>query len=150
LCLWPATARAQASIPNPTAPLLFPAVQFGAPARVTGGLGVLIPFGDNRSAARGQGLMVEGSAGQSGMRGSIGPLFFHEYFGLDARAVVQRTWGDPLNASTDSTYLGVEGGMSIAYVRVSIGVAQRLAGPEGPHATILTWSAGVQVPIKTR
>jgi hypothetical protein len=149
LLICPAAAAQTTAIPNHAEPVLFPAVQFGAPARLTGGLAVLLPYGDNRSAFRGQGVMLEGSAGQSGARASGGVFTFEEYFGLDARAVLQRTWGDPLRASTDSTYLGVEGGVSIAYVRVSAGVARRISGPSGAHATILMWSAGIQFPIGT-
>jgi hypothetical protein len=144
-----ATADAQ-TIPNPSNPVLFPAVQFGAPARWTGGIGVLLPYGDNRSAQRGQGLMVEASAGQSGARVSAGPFWFEEYLGLDGRIVLQRTWGHALRAATGSTYLGAEGGVSIAYLRLSAGVAWRVAGPTGRHGTIFLWGAGLQFPRRTR
>jgi hypothetical protein len=41
----------------------------------------------------------------------------------------------------------VEAGLSIAYVRVSAGVARRLSGPSAPDATIATWTTGVQFPF---
>lgn len=125
--------------------LLLPAVQYGAPLRLSGGLSVFVPLGETGTMFR-QGLIVEGSAGRAGGRASIGLARFIEAFGLDGRAVVTRTWSSPLDAATDSTYGGIEAGLSIAYVRVSAGVARRIAGASGPDATIFTWGAAFQLP----
>ena len=133
--------------PQPDMSIMFlPAVQFEAPARLTAGLSVFFPTKAEPGFRR-EGFIVEARAGQSGGRLAFGRVGYLEYLGLDARVFAGRTWGDPLNASTDSTYAGVEGGMTIAYVRVALGVAQRLSGPSGKHGTVLTWSAGVHVPF---
>lgn len=133
--------------PAPDLSLMFlPSVQFEAPSRLSGGLSVFIPTSDDPGSGRG-GYIVEARAGRNGARVAFGRAGYLEYLGLDARAFVMRTWSDPLNASTDSTYAGAEGGLSIAYVRVALGVGQRVAGPSGKHGTIFTWSAGVQLPL---
>jgi hypothetical protein len=138
---------AAARQPAPDLSLMFlPAVQFEAPGRVTAGLSVFIPTSDDPGSGR-DGWIVEARAGQSAGRLAFGRAGYLEYLGLDARAFVSRTWGDPLNASPDATYLGAEAGLSIAYVRVAVGAARRVAGPEGRHATVFTWSAGIQVPF---
>ena len=126
-------------------PLFLPGVHYGAPLEIAGGLAVYFETkvdGDFTS-----GLIVEGSGGQGGVRASFGVASFLEYMGLDARAVVHRTAAHPRGASADSTYLGGEAGLTIAYVRASLGVAQRIAGPDGEHGTILTWTVGVHVPL---
>ena len=133
--------------PAPDLSVMFlPAVQFEAPGRITAGLSVFIPT-HAEGGERRDGWIVEARAGQSGGRLAFGRQGYLEYFGLDARAFVSRTWKRPLNASTDSTYVGAEGGMTIAYVRVALGIAQRVAGPSGDHRTVLTWSAGVHIPL---
>jgi hypothetical protein len=136
--------------PQPDLSLMFlPSVQYGAPMRISAGVSVFIPTAASGGFRR-DGYIVEAAAGQSGARLSLGRVGYLEYFGLDARAVFSRTWGSPLRASTDSTYAGVEGGMTIAYVRVSIGVAQRLSGASGQHGTTVTWSAGVHYPLHAK
>jgi len=130
-------ARAQA--------LFLPSAQYGGPLKISGGLAVFVPIGETRTEFR-QGIEVEGSAGQGGARASVGLARFLEAFGLDARAVLTRTWSSPRDASPDSTYGGIEAGVSIAYVRVSVGVAHRIAGASGPDATIVTWGAALQLP----
>ena len=127
-------------------PMFLPSVQFEAPGRLTAGLSVFLPTRDEPGSGR-DGWIVEARAGQSGGRLAFGRAGYLEYLGLDARAFVGRTWRDPLNASPDSTYVGAEGGLSIAYVRVAVGVAQRVAGPSGSKGTVLTWSAGLQLPL---
>ena len=146
-CLLAGPAQAQ-----PTAPpdaysdvMFLPGVQYGGPLRISGGLAVFVPVGEVRTDFR-EGVVVEASGGQGGVRVSAGLARFLEAFGLDSRAVLTRTWSSPLNASADSTYGGLEAGLSIAYVRVSVGVGHRIAGPSGPDATIVTWGAGVQLP----
>lgn len=127
--------------------LFLPSVQFGTPLKTSAGLGIFIATkveGGDRTA----GLIVEGSAGQGGVRGSFGRASYIEYMGLDLRGVFQRTGSSPRGASARASYVGAEAGLTIAYVRLSIGVGQRVAGPDGEHRTILTWTAGIQIPIK--
>ena len=126
--------------------MFLPAVQFEAPARLTAGVSVFFPTKAEPGPRR-EGWMAEARAGQSGGRVAFGRAGYLEYFGLDTRVFVGRTWGEPLNASPDSTYAGVEGGVTVAYVRVALGVAQRLSGPSGKHGTVITWSAGLHVPL---
>jgi len=136
----------QPAQPHASSDVLFlPAVQYGGPLRISGGLAVFVPIGD-RGTSRRQGVVIEGSGGQGGARLSAGLARFIEAFGLDARAVLNRTWSSPLGASPDSTYGGLEAGLSIAYVRVSVGVAHRISGASGPDATILTWGVALQLP----
>ena len=126
--------------------LFIPAVQYGDPLRISGGLAVFVPVGETGTFFR-QGVVVEGGAGQGGARISGGVARFLEDFGLDARAVLSRTWSSPRHASPDSTYGGLEAGLSFAYVRVSAGVAHRISGPPEPDdATILTWGVALQLP----
>ena len=141
----PLAAAAQPSPAHDHGPLFLPGVHYGAPLEIAGGLAVYFETrvdGDFTS-----GLIVEGSAGQGGARLSFGVASFLEYLGLDARGVVHRTVAHPRGASADSTYLGGEAGLTIAYVRASVGVAQRITGPAGEHGTILTWTVGVHVPL---
>ena len=125
--------------------LFLPGIQYGAPLRTSGGLAVFVPVGE-RGTSRRQGVIVEGSGGQGGVRVSAGLARFVEAFGLDGRLVVNRTWSSPLGASPDSTYGGLEAGLSIAYVRLSVGVSHRVSGASGPDGTILTWGAAFQLP----
>jgi hypothetical protein len=111
------------------------------------GLAVFVPTKVD-GGFRTRGFIVEGSAGQGGARGSFGFASYLEYMGLDFRGVFTRTGGSPRGASAASTYIGGEAGLTIAYVRVSAGIGQRIAGPDGDHRTIFAWSAGIQIPIK--
>lgn len=111
----------------------------------------MIPFG--RPGRNGQpGLEVEASAGVGGARLALGRASFFGGEGdpilivVDILVGLTRTWNSPDRASSDSTYVGLEYGMMGLAVRVSAGVAHRVAGPEGPKATIFTWSVGMQAP----
>lgn len=127
-------------------PMFLPAVSYGTPLRLSAGLSVFLPAVDLPGGRR-DGFIVEAAAGQGGARLAFGHARFLEYVGVDARLVAARTWDSPRGASAKSTYGGVEAGLTLAYVRVSAGVARRLAGPDGPDKTIFTWSAGFQYPI---
>ena len=118
-----ATAHAQdpAPAPKPPAPLFIPGIQYGAPLKISGGLAVYLPAREE-GGFRSEGWIVEGSAGQAGARGSFGVARFLEYLGLDARAVLHRTWG----------------------------VAHRLSGSTAGEATMFSWSVGVQYPFSAR
>jgi len=126
--------------------MFLPSVQVEAPARLTAGLSVFFPTRAEGGFHR-DGYIVEARAGIGGGRVAVGRAGYLEYLGIDTRLFLVRTWNVPLNAPKDSTYAGVEGGVSIAYIRASLGVAQRLSGPSGPYGTVLTWSAGFQLPF---
>lgn len=127
-------------------PMFLPSVQVEAPSRLTAGVSVFLPTRAEGGFRR-DGYIFEARAGIGGGRIAAGLAGYLEYLGLDARLFVARTWNTPLNASNDSTCAGLEGGLSIAYFRGSLGVAQRLSGPSGPYGTVLTWSFGLQVPF---
>lgn len=147
-CVFTGVAHAQQKAQgDPSDGLLFlPGAQYGTPMQTSAGLAMFVPTSDPSRARRG-GFLVEGSAGQGGARVSAGPAAFLEYAGLDTRAVLSRMWTSPRGATPHSTYAGLEAGITIAYVRLSAGVAHRIAGAPGPHATIFTWGAGLQFPF---
>lgn len=148
LCTWVSAAHAQQQAQaDSSEDLLFLAsAQYGRPIRSSVGLAVFVPTGERRHPIR-DGFLVEGSVGQGGTRVSAGPAAFLEYIGLDVRAVLSRTGASPRGATPGSTYGGLEGGITIAYVRVSAGVARRVAGASGRNATIFVWGAGLQFPF---
>ncbi len=129
--------------------ILLPTVHYGTPLRVAAGVGVYVPTHEE-GGFRGRGFIGDAGVGQGGVRASFGCASFLENFGLDLRGVFTRTWKSPRVAPAESTYAGAEAGVTIGYVHASVGVARRLAGPPGSHATLFTWTAGLHVPIKTR
>ena len=95
---------------------------------------------------------MTGSAGAGGFRVAAGgaALALEGPFlttGFDALFTVSRTGHTPRGAAADSTYLGGEAGLIIMSVRLSAGVAHRVAGASGSKATIFTWNVGVQIPL---
>jgi hypothetical protein len=140
-----ATSAYAQTPPHDHGPLFLPGVQYGTPLKIAAGLAVY--FETSADGDFTKGFIVEAGAGQGGVRASFGLASFLEYMGLDARGVVHRTFAHPRGASSESTYLGGEAGLTIAYVRLSLGVAQRIAGPSGEDRTILTWTVGVHVPL---
>jgi hypothetical protein len=138
-------------------PVLLVGGQYGGPTRLVGTAGVLIapprPFtpGSSPDSSR-AGFVVHAGAGTGGIRVAAGgaALAFEGPFlttGFDGLFTLTRTRQAPRGASPDSTYVGAEAGLVIMSVRFSAGVARRAAGPAGPHATIVTWSLGLQLPI---
>jgi hypothetical protein len=92
------------------------------------------------------GLLTRVSAGQGGIKGSVGagavalvgPLMAG---GASVNAVVMRTWGSPVGATGHGTYVGGELEFALI-VRGTIGVAWRLGG-DAPKDKLVTWSVGV-------
>ena len=154
----PVTAAAQTdAAERASRPLFLVGARFDAPARavVSGGLlfqvGKLTTgsdFGDSVVAHRG--LEVEASAGLGAWRLAAGyarrvksrngPVLFGE----DLLASVTRTRDEPRGATPDSTYVGVEAGLTLIAIRFSAGVAHRVSGPSGPHRTMFIWSVGLR------
>lgn len=91
---------------------------------------------------------IEASAhlGVGGWRVAAGPAW-GPLFGANVLLTATRTWSSPRGASGESTYVGVEGGYQILFVRSSVGIARRVSGPPGPKRTIPTWSVAVRVPL---
>ncbi|HMD36419.1 MAG TPA: hypothetical protein VKH42_15690 [Vicinamibacterales bacterium] len=150
-----APARAQASAADAE---YRPTVLFGAGyasrTQLTGEVGLLIPVvkpehGDDLGDTLGhKGLEIEASAGTGGVRVAAGAAWLAKagggpvLFAADVLGTVTRTSVAPRGAGGDSTYVGVEAGWTVMMVRVSAGVAHRVAGPDGPHETAFTWSVG--------
>jgi|SRR5262245_5987580 len=150
-------ARAQvAQTATDSRPVVLVGARYAAPTRSTGGLGLLIPFrkprqdGDLGDLRDHGGLEIEASAGVGGARLALGPAWVGKppggpaLFGGDVLVGLTRTWNSPRGASSGSSYVGLEGGLTLLMVRFSAGIAHRLTGPEGSNATIFTWGVGVQ------
>jgi hypothetical protein len=147
LSLFSGAVHAQQATPSQDhKPVFLPSVQYGSPLRTSGGLGVFLPTKDEGGFRR-RGFIVGGDVGQGGAKASFGAASIVEYLEADARGVIYRTWASPRQATGHATYAGAEAGIMIAYVRVSAGVAHRVGGAEGPHATIFSWNAGLQFPF---
>jgi hypothetical protein len=135
--------------PAPGAPyyLVLPSISYGAPLRTSASVALFRSNPNPRQEQLIDGWIAEGGAGRGGVRFSAGYASFLEYLGLDLRGAVTRTFGSPRSATPRSTYAGVEGGITIAYARFTVGIARRLGG-SGDKAAIFSWTAGVQIPIK--
>jgi hypothetical protein len=138
-------------------PVVLVGGHYGSPDRASASAGVLIapprPLASGTAPDSSRaGILVKGTAGSGGFSfGAGGSALALEgpYLttGFDALFTVTRTGKTPRDAGADSTYVGVEGGLVLMSVRLSAGVAHRVAGPPGPKATIFTWRAGVQLPL---
>jgi hypothetical protein len=142
-------------------PVVLLSGQYGAPARYSGSLAVLIPVerssgSDTVPVATTRGPLIGATGGAGAGRLELGyvalvssgsPIWS---FGFDGRASIMRTWESAKEAAPGSTYIGLEAGIMLSLVRLSVGVGQRIAGASGDHGTIITWSAGIQVPIGGR
>jgi hypothetical protein len=133
----PRTAHAQEAVAAASSPKLFllTGVQYSKPTRVSADLGFLVAKGDSRSEVRG--FFLEGGVGQEGVRAAagLGVWGIADDGGFDIRGVLTRTWDSPRGASPNSTYYGVEAGMTLWYIfRVSVGVAHRLSDVPGDDA----------------
>jgi hypothetical protein len=113
---------------------------YDAPTRLTGNVGM--QWWRESAGSYPDGLIVETGVGQSGLRVSAGPFRSGEDAWVDVRGVLTRTWADPIWATSSSTYVGAEAGVTFMFVRVAAGVSHRVAGPDGPHGTVFT--CGVQ------
>jgi hypothetical protein len=153
MCVASATPiLAQDASPPHGDPVVFYDVHGGAPLRLSGGAALLLPFGkitDDDNLARQNAVEIQASGGMGGARVAGGLAFLTGPFGPDVLFSVNRTWASPRGATAHATYLGLEGGYVWLILRVSAGVAQRVAGPAGPKATIFTWQVGAQVPLCT-
>jgi hypothetical protein len=117
----------------------------------------LYDFVNSQSGRSGRcGIIIEAGLGHGGARYSAGVWAIDDSSfatgdtgsGFDVRFVMNRTFSSPRGATPNSKYIGFEAGMRIAYIfRISAGVSRRISGPSGPHGTLITWSAGAQIPI---
>lgn len=131
-------------------------LSFGTSERTSASLGV--SFGDripgeveDEGFALGTGPVVEATVGLGGAKVGAGRsvlLLTDKKSGriyADWKAVATRTWDRPRGASAHATYLGLEGGLSLSFVRFTLGVAKRLEEKSRGANVLVTWGAGLQV-----
>ncbi len=149
LLAWPAQARAGA----------FPywGLSYGSPERTAAHVGV--SFGDDvpgagvEGFAMGSGTIVEATVGMGAGTFGIGKslVILTEEKSVrvlaDLKAIASRTWDEPRAASANSTYLGVEGGLSVAFVRFTLGVSKRLEERIEGDEWMYHWGVGIQIRI---
>lgn len=101
----------------------------------------------------GSGTIVEATAGLGAGTFGIGRsmvILTEEHSArvlADLKAIVSRSWDEPRSASPNSTYLGVEGGLSVSFVRVTLGVSKRLGDRLSGNEWLFHWGAGIQIRI---
>jgi hypothetical protein len=130
-------------------------LSFGTAERAAAHLGVSfgdhIPEAGSEGFAMGTGTVLEGTLGMGAGRIGIGRslVILTEEKSIrvlaDLKGVVTRTWDEPRGASRNATYLGVEGGLSVAFVRLTMGVSKRLEDKPSGADVLFTWGLGVQV-----
>lgn len=130
-------------------------LSFGTPQRATAHLGVSfgrdIPTEAEDGVAMGSGPVVEAALGVGGAKLGMGRSFLllteekSVRVFADLKAVGFRTWDRPRGASAHASYLGVEGGLSVAFVRFTVGVARRLEDKARGSRTLVTWGVGTQI-----
>jgi len=147
--LWPSEARAGA--------FPFWGLSYGSLERWAGHLGLSfgydVPGAGIEGFALGSGTIVEATVGVGAGTLGIGKslVILTEEKSLrvitDVKAIVSRTWDEPRAASPNSTYLGVEGGLSVAFVRFTLGVSKRLEDRLEGDEWMYHWGVGIQVRI---
>jgi hypothetical protein len=132
-------------------------LSFGTAERAAAHVGVSfgqdIPGAGTEGFAMGSGPVIEATLGMGAGRIGVGRslLVLTEEKSIrvlaDLKAVATRTWDEPRGASHHATYLGVEGGLSVAFVRLTMGVSKRLEDKPSGASALFTWGLGVQVRI---
>lgn len=132
-------------------------LSFGTSERTAVSLGVT--FGDrvpgevSEGFALGTGPILEATVGMGGAKFGAGKSFLvltdqkSIRMLADWKAVATRTWDRPRGASAHATYLGLEGGLSLSFVRFNLGVAKRLEEKSRGADVLVTWGIGAQVRI---
>ena len=96
-----------------------------------------------------QGFLVQAEAGSGGGKLSLGvgarahvdEEDFRGTVGVGLRASLVRTWGSPIGAEPDLTYLGPELDLSVLRINLSLGVLWRVSGNTGSSA-LFSWGLG--------
>jgi hypothetical protein len=149
LACWPSSARAGA--------FPFWGLSYGSPERWAGHVG--LSFGDDvpgsgiEGFAFGTGTVLETTVGVGAGSFGIGKSLVllteekHLRAVADLKGIVTRTWNEPRAASADSTYLGVEGGLSVTFVRFTLGVTKRIEERTRGDEWMYHWGVGIQIRI---
>jgi hypothetical protein len=140
-------------------PLVLLGAQYGAPMRTSASVGILRsadPGRGSRSASSSHtrsGLLIAGTVGTGGEQfalGLAGLVTERSYlliYGFDIRATLTRTRKSPRGATPESTYGGVEAGLTVSILRVSAGYGRRLSSVPAADRNAFTWSVGAQFPL---
>ncbi len=141
LVLLPLCVRAQ-DLPGTTAdPRVSPSIglHYGGPIRTSLALGLLIDVNEQRNES----LVVAGELGQQGNELSVGIQKMRGQFGsgFSLRAVALRTHDEPWNASPNTTYVGTEAHLMIAFgVGGRIGYLRRVTKQVDPeHDNVMSF-----------
>jgi hypothetical protein len=149
----------QAPVPErATRPLFLTGVKKSGPLNGAGMVGLLIPLkplgrsGDLGGQLRAyRGVILEAGAGSDGFEAGVGwarrlkePRRF-AIFGEDVMAKAFRKRSATEGAGTDATYVGGEVGLTLLTLRVGVGAATRVEGPESSDRTIFTWGVGFHI-----
>lgn len=132
-------------------------LSFGSPERAAAHLGVSfgedVPDARTEGFAMGSGTIAEVAigmgAGTLGIGRSMVILTEEKSVRVlaDLKAIVCRSWDESRSASPNSTYLGVEGGLSVAFVRFTMGVSKRLEERTEGDDWLYHWGVGIQIRI---
>jgi hypothetical protein len=157
----PFAVAAQAKAPAPSVdrthrPIYFAGGEKSRPLGEAATIGLLIPL---RPAGRSsdingsfhsyQGLVVEGAAGAEGLGVAAGwgrrlkERRGFAWFGEDVMATAFRTKKSLDGLEANTTYVGGEVGLTTLLMRVSVGAATRVSGPEWADRTIFTGGVGI-------
>jgi hypothetical protein len=128
---------------------------YAAPVRWNVGASLLFSHEEVKNSGGASCITVGGSLGRGGMQVWGGKALIGDLGGegpgvraavaVDVRAVVARTWDDPLFAAANSTYVGGEVGVGFL-LRLSVGYGKRISGPSTDHGHIVTWGVGAEIP----
>lgn len=153
-----ATAKATPFVDRSHRPIVFAGGEKSRPLQEAATLGMLIPLPPSRlsSDINGsfhayRGVIVEGAVGNEGLGVAAGwgrrlkePRGF-AWFGEDVMATMYRTKASRDGLTADTTYVGGEVGFTTLMMRVSLGAATRVSGPEWADRTIFTGGIGVSI-----
>jgi hypothetical protein len=97
-----------------------------------------------------RGFVLEVGAGSGGGKMSLGlgaraRVENEDFRGVAAAALklsVARTWGSPIGARPDTTYLGPEMSVGVAKIGINLGLLWRVSGRGGPVA-VFSWGLGL-------
>jgi hypothetical protein len=127
------------------------AVNGGSPLGFSGSGALIVgrvqTGGDSCPSATG--TLLQAEAGVGGGKVSVGRLFFtycYTRFGslgaADVKVSLLRTWGAPLWAPADKTYLGPELDIGVADWKIALGLLVRLGEDPATKRLRFTWALG--------
>jgi hypothetical protein len=148
-------------LPGPAHAGSFPyfGLSFGTPDRAAARVGVAfgqsIPSGGGEVEIGASPIVEAGigmGAGQIGLGRSLLILTDEKHLRVlsDVRATLTRTWGSARGASPRSTYTGVDGGLSISFVRFTVGVSKRIERRSSGANFLFGWSVGAQIALGSK